>query len=364
MITSRSLRLLQQLRKSIGGNTDDAVRLMASAWATSWHTLSAAWVDALDEVLAALERTGRWPTPYELGRLDRLARATTQTQTALAVLTAQASTAAGAGVAEIVTATAAAEPAIMAAQLPAALVADGLRAYTRKIIPSALEAITLRTQQQIHQALWPLTAQSVDAMRRRLVLGIATGDNPRKAARQMVADVEGDFNGGLGRAMNIARTEMLSAYRDASLHVHEANADVLSSWRWVASLGRRCCPSCWAMHGTEWAVSQPGPFDHHQGRCARMPVVKPWRELGIDVDETGDDVFPLAADRFAALSAADRLTVMGPRRLALLNSGAITLADLATVKTSHAWRSAYVPMPVRDLERIAEQRRRASTTSA
>lgn len=357
-ITARSLRLLQQLRKTVGGETDDAVRAMSNAWAASWRTLSDAWVTAVDQVLDALDTTGRWPTPYELARLDRLTEATGRTQAALTVLAASAGTRAAAGTAEIVAATAGAEPAIMAAQLPTRYAAAALAAYARKIVPSALEAITVRAQQQIHQQLWPLSARAVDAMRRRLITGIATGANPREAARQMVRDVEGDFNGGLGRAMNIARTEMVDAYRETSLHVHTANADVLSSWRWLASLGPRCCPGCWAMHGTEWPVDQPGPWDHHSGRCARMPVVKPWREIGINIGEPADDFFPDAKERFATLDRTDRLAVMGPRRLALLDSGLINLADLATLRTSTAWRASYAPMPVRDLERIAERRRR------
>ena len=356
-ITARSLRLLQQLRKTVGGETDDAVRAMSTAWAKSWATLSQAWVAAVDQILDALDATGRWPTPYELARLDRLAEATGRTQAALTVLAAAAGTRAATGTAEIVAATAGAEPAIMAAQMPTRYAAAALAEYARKIVPSALEAITVRAQQQIHQQLWPLSPRAVDAMRRRLITGVATGINPREAARQMVRDVEGDFNGGLGRATTIARTEMLDAYRETSLHVHTANADVVSSWRWTAALGPRCCSSCWAMHGTEWPVTQPGPWDHNQGRCARMPVVKPWRELGINIDEP-DDFFPNATTRFAALTPDEQLTIMGPRRLALLNTGQITLADLAVLRTNTAWRPSYAPMPVRDLERIAERRRR------
>lgn len=357
MISARSLRLLLQLRKTVGAHTDDAVRLMANAWANSWSTLSASWLSALGEVLDAAAAAGRWPTVYELNRLQRLANATAQTQSALSALAVQAGNAAGAGVAEIVTATAAAEPAIMASQLPAALAGDGLRAYVRKIVPNVLESITVRVQQQVHQKLWPLSADAVDAMRRRLVAGIATGDNPRAAARAMVRDVEGDFNGGLSRAMNIARTEMVDAYRDTSAYVHQANRDVVESWIWIASLGARCCPGCWAMHGTEWSVDVPGPWDHHSGRCARMPKVKPWRELGFDIDEPDDDFLPKSEERFAALPRVDQLAIMGPRRLALLDAGTVTLADLATLRQSTAWRPSYGPMAVRDLEAIAKRRR-------
>lgn len=359
MITARSLRLLQQLRKTVGGHTDDAVRTMAGAWARSWRTLSAEWVTALGQIVDRVEATGVYPTAYDLGRLDRLATATARTHAALDALSTQAGTAAGAGTAQIVTATAAAEPAMMAAQLPPALAADGLRAYVRRIVPQALESITVRVQQQVHQRLWPLSADAVDAMHRRLVVGIAAGDNPRTAARAMVRDVEGAFNGGLSRAMTLARTEMLDAYRDTSAYVHQANADVVDSWIWIAALGPRCCPGCWAMHGTEWPVDQAGPWDHQQGRCARMPKVKPWAELGYAVDEPAGDLVPSAAARYAALTPTQRLTIMGPRRAALLDSGAITVADLATKRETPAWRPSYVPMAVRDLEAIAARRRAA-----
>lgn len=274
-ITARSLLLLQELRQSIGGETDDAVRVFAAAWSSAWSDLSAAWVDALDQVLNAMDRLGRPPTPYELARLDRLAAATAQSQTAIALLVQQSTAAANAGVAEIVAAAAGAEPAIIAAQMPAEYVGRAMRAYTRRIVPDVLESITLRTQQQINARHWPLSVDAVEAMRRALVVGIAAGDNPRTAARQIIRDVEGAFNGGLSRAMVIARTEMIDAYRDTAMHVHQVNRAVLDGWVWISSLDRRQCPACWAMHGTEWPVDQPGPWGHQQCIPAGAEVFGP-----------------------------------------------------------------------------------------
>src|SRR5690606_17046295 len=105
-------------------------------------------------------------------------------------------------------------------------------------------------------------------------------------------------------------------------YVHAANSDVLAGWVWQASLDRRCCPSCWAMHGRVFAADEPGPWDHPQGRCARIPKTRTWRELGIDLDEPDDDL-PDAQARFWALPHTARLAIMGPTRLELLRTGRI-----------------------------------------
>lgn len=111
------------------------------------------------------------------------------------------------------------------------------------------------------------------------------------------------------------------------------------------------------MHGTEHSVDTPGPWDHQSGRCARMPRVRPWRDLGIDIPEPDDDFLPKGPDRFAQLDHAQQLAIMGPRRLALLDAGTATLADLAVLRTPTGWRPSYAPMPVRDLEALAARRR-------
>ena len=356
MITRRTLWLLRALRVEVGDHADDAVRQLTDAWVHAWDALDAEWRAAVDQVVALYAQTDRWPAPWQLARIDRLVAAQQQTAAALAALTATTNTTVGAGATEVIAATAAAEPAIMASQLPAALAAAAFDTYTARIAPTALEAIASRARSQIHAGTWPLSEDAVQAMRRALIAGVATGAHPTEAARSMVAQVEGAFNGGLGRAVNIARTEMLDAYRHTSAAVHAANADVLDGWTWIATLDRRTCPSCWAMHGTHHPLTQAGPWDHQQGRCARIPKLRSWAELGIP-DVEGPDLTPDAEKVFAALPLADQLTVMGPGRLALLTAGRVSWADLAVRRDSQAWRPSYVPRPVRELQAIAARRR-------
>lgn len=354
-VTDRTLWLLRSLRVEVGDQADDVVRELTAAWVSAWDALAAEWQAAIDQVVALYAATDRWPAPWQLARIDRLAAAQQQTAAALAALTATTNTATTAGATEIVAATAAAEPAIIASQLPATVAAAALETYAARIAPSALEMVVARARAQIHNGTWPLTDDAVQAMRRALIAGVATGAQPSEAARSMVDQVEGAFNGGLTRALNIARTEMLDAYRNTSAVVHQANADVLAGWTWIATLDRRTCPSCWAMHGTHHPLEQPGPWDHQQGRCARMPRVKSWVELGIPGVE-GEDLTPNAEQRFTALPHDDQVAIMGPARLELLTSGRIDWADLAVRRDSQAWRPSYVPRPVRELQAVAARR--------
>jgi SPP1 gp7 family putative phage head morphogenesis protein len=355
-VTNRTLWLLAELRDQVGGQTDNVVRDLAGAWVKAWDTLSEAWQLAIAEAVDRFLATGVWPAPWQLARLARLNATAVATQQALGVLTTTTVTAANAGVAEIIAATAAAEPVIMASQLPANLAAAALKTYSHNIVPTALEAIALRARQQITATTWPISAEATEAIRRSLITGIATGANPREAARDMLRKVEGDFNGGLARAQNVARTEMLDAYRDTSEHVHWANRDVLDGWTWIATLDRRTCPSCWGMHGTHHPLTQPGPWDHQSGRCARMPKVKTWRELGIDMDELEDQT-PDAQAEFDKLSEADQKAIVGPGRWAMMQAGKITLADIPKRKENPAWRPSYVPRNLGELEQVTRRRR-------
>jgi hypothetical protein len=49
--------------------------------------------------------------------------------------------------------------------------------------------------------------------------------------------------------------------------------------------------------------------------------------------------------------------IMGRRRLDLLRSGDIEWEDLPELRTTPEWRDSYGVRPVKDLERIAKQRR-------
>jgi hypothetical protein len=351
-IGPKTMRLSRRLRVTVGRHADQTTRDLTVAWARAWAELDTAMragvVDAVD-VWAA---TGRWPQPWELVRIQRLRDALWAAQLSLGRLGQRTGVLVTDGAGHIIHATAEAEPHLIASQLPAGEQGEAAKRFTGRTQPTALDAIVARTGGQITSTLLPLSAAATEAMRRELIRGIAEGTNPNDAARQMVRRVQGAFNGGLTRAMTIARTEMLDAYRTTSRYVHNANADVVESWVWHCFFSNRTCLTCISMNGTVHPVEDPGPLDHPRGRCVRVPRTRTWRELGINLNEP-PHTLPDARAWFARLPEDDQVAIMGAGRLDLLRSGRVTWDDLAQRRTNTGWRDSYGPTPVAELRRRA-----------
>lgn len=356
MAVNRStLAILRRLMVSIGGETDQATRQLTRAWIRSWDELSGAWKAGLQDAVKKAADTGTWPQAWELARIERLRQAAIQSEQALATLGREAGVTVADAAGRVIGIDADFEPKLIGSQLPAAAQTEATLRAAGNILPTALNAITARTQSRIIAQTGTLAAPAAEAMRRELIKGIAVGTNPRESAARMVSRVQGAFDGGLVRATTIARTEMLDAYRATSQYSHAANSDVVGSWIWHAQLDKRTCPSCWSQHGTEYPLSLPGPWDHPQGRCARMPKTKSWRDLGFDIDEPDDDLIH-AETKFWSLPADERRAIMGPGRLDLLSSGRIKWDDLSSVRSASDWRPSYTPRSVKDLQTTARLR--------
>lgn len=362
-IGPETLRILRRLIVTVGAEADAVTRELTQAWARSWDQLSGDYRAGIQDATTMAATTGQWPRPWEMARIERLRQAALASEDALVKLGDRAGITIADAAGNVITADADIEPRLIASQLPAAQQAEAAVRFAANVLPTALDVIVSRTQSSIVSNLRPLSSDAAEAMRRELVRGVAVGTNPVRAADRMMARVQGAFEGGLTRAVTIARTEMLDAYRTTSLYSHSANADVVSGWQWWATMDKRTCPACWSMHGKTFPVSQPGPWDHQQGRCARIPKTKSWAELGIDIPEP-DDVMPDAQATFWKLPPAQRMQIMGPRRLELLRSGRIQWDDLATPRIAPNWRTSYVPRTVGDLERVAARRRAAGLRPA
>jgi SPP1 gp7 family putative phage head morphogenesis protein len=340
--TATVLGLARAATQAAGRVVDATVRALTAAWAAAWNTLAPAFTAVLENFLAGAER---WPARAQIDKdtgMQRVMAGAARVLRVLAGMTASEATEA----AHTLTRTAVTDQAtIIAAQLPPGRTAP---ARPGGFHQQAINAITVRSRQRIVSLTRPLAKDADAAMRRELVRGVRLGENPRESARRMVRQVEGAFNGGLSRALVIARTETISAYREAAAAVQDASTDVLAGWVWMAELSARTCPACWAMHGTEHPLSEPGPQGHPQCRCARSPKTRSWRDLGFDLDEP-DDVIPDARTVFDALPRDEQLRIMGATRLSLLERGDITWADLVRRRENPGWRPSFMSTPVKEL---------------
>lgn len=141
-----------------------------------------------------------------------------------------------------------------------------------------------------------------------LIAGLVGGKSPRETA----AFVMGKMGLGLNEAMTLTRTTQLWAYRSAAHANYLANSHVLEGWIWDAELDDRVCLSCVYMHGSFHTLDEI-LNDHHQGRCAAIPVTKKCSELGLDCEDydlTADHI--RGEDWFNSLPSWQQLAMMGP----------------------------------------------------
>jgi len=342
-ITAVTARHVDQLRSDLDVLAAHTTRQLTTAWASEWDTL----VYDIAAAAADLERLrgDRWPTRMQVAQHERTQQALAAAHRALDRLTGttrdHADTAAVAAAVAVV----AAQGRLIVSQLP-----PDAQSTWRPTPPDPDEQAAAQqdTKRRLRRYLAPLAAAAGEALRRRFTRGAHTGGPAGGAARQVVDDAERAFNAGLTRALAVTQTELADAARTAAMLTQLANADVLAGWEWRSRRDRTTCGSCWAQDGSVYPLDQPGPWDHPNGRCIRLPVVKTWRELGFDIPETFTPP-PDAQSVFWAMPRELQLQVMGPGRLAGLESGDIAWADLSRLRTNPGWRDSWTLTPLRDL---------------
>lgn len=344
-ITQATLREVARLRRQLSTLTDAQTVALTRAWVDAWDVLLPEFEIALTQLIAGAAG-GKVPASV-VARNVRLQSALRTARAYLEELTPRAAHIITQDLSSAVLDAAEGHVALMQTQMPPGSV--GLTVNFNRVPTEALTAIVERTTQQIHSDFLPLTGFMEKRMKQALVRGIAVGDNPRTTAARILRDTERNFNGGLSRALNISRTETLDAHRAAGKATEKANRDVLAEWEWHANLDRRTCPSCLSKHGQRFPLEENGPEDHQQGRCARVPVTKTWRELGFDIDEPAS-VTPDSRQWFDTLTPETQREIMGPARLKLLQDGDITWADLSKKQSNSGWRDSYNVTPLKDLQ--------------
>lgn len=350
-ITRRTLRISDQIRIVLDAQVDRTVIALVQAWARAWEQISPEWEEAIADLVAA-SQPGSWPNRLQIARAQSAREALQAVTKAVTELAEFAGVTVVATTREVTAEVALWQARLIASQLPdeAGTTAEVVARFNR-VDPYAIAAIVERTVEQIESWKRPLSAQATEAMRAALVRGVIVGENPKVAARRMMRIGEKNFNGGLNRALVLARTEIPDAQRSAAAAHHLEHEDVLTGWQWHSKLDARTCISCWSRHGTTEELHVPGPYDHHQGRCTRLPVTKSWADLGYTDIEEPPSLLVDAQAKFDALPRTRKLQIMGPVRLRAYETGAMAWSDLSVLQSNGGWRDSWVPAPVKDVRR-------------
>jgi SPP1 gp7 family putative phage head morphogenesis protein len=339
-VTPKTLRLAQRVRNDLLRVTDAHTRELTKAWVDAWDDISGDLEKAMVEMISTAQ--GGIISQATVLRSQRMLLVLDLIARRLTKLTEAAGNLVTGDLLQVVRDASNAQTEVIAQQLPKAD-RESLVSQVR-IDARQIDAIVQRSTERITSQMWPLSAEADAAVRREIVRGLATGTGPRQTAAAIIDRTEGAFNGGLTRALTIARTETLDAHRAGAKAAHEENADVLRGWMWLAALSPRTCPACIALNGTEHPLSDDGPNGHQNCRCARMPVTKSWADLGIDLDEPD----PAATGSQAWFDALDEKTqrqILGPAKLAAYQRGDFPMSKWAVKRSNDGWRDSYVPAP-------------------
>ncbi len=188
--------------------------------------------------------------------------------------------------------------------------------------------------------------EAADQAGKALITGLSLGDNPTVVARlvQDALDISRQ------RALTIARTEMLRAYRGAALENYRANDDVVDGWIWIADMSARTCAACIFMHGSVHGLDED--MDSHVNcRCSQSPHVRRWSDvLGIEGLDDGNLDITSGADWFENQDTDTQRAILGARYDGWSN-GDFSLKDIVGHSYDPTWGGSVYVKSLKELSK-------------
>ena len=171
-------------------------------------------------------------------------------------------------------------------------------------------------------------------------LGMVSGESSHEITRRLKGTAaaqyrDGILEGGRRDMFNLAHTVVQHTNNQAALATYRANSDVLNGFVDVATFDSRTCLFCMSKSGQTFPLEGQGPTWHIGCRCFTIPLVKSFKELGIDAPEFDAGS---RASKSGVVSAdlsfndwlkgenkATQVDLLGPKRAELFRSGGLTL---------------------------------------
>jgi len=212
--------------------------------------------------------------------------------------------------------------------------AGGYKVAVETFPASAVEAMVGQTEGgPLRDLLAGITEGTDGDIGQKLAEGVGLGKNPTVIAKEM-ADT---FGMPLARALTIARTEMLSAYRSSTLNSY--NKYGVQRYERMSAQDSRVCPGCIAAEGQLFETEQD--FDDHPNcRCSCLPW---WPGIGGD--------FKMGEDWFKEQDEGTQLDILGQTRLDMWKNGDVKFEQFATKTTDPTWGGSIGATSIGDLRK-------------
>lgn len=157
------------------------------------------------------------------------------------------------------------------------------------------EAITLGPDgaELLDDIFKTLAAGKEARIRQAIRMGMAEGESIQDMVRRLIGSRAAQFTDGIlekdrRAAEAIVRTSVNHISNKAADMVYQQNTDLISGVQWCLTLDVRTCPVCVrnAQGGKPYKMDEgPRPPVHVNDRCFMIPVMKSWREMGLNIDE-------------------------------------------------------------------------------
>ena len=182
-----------------------------------------------------------------------------------------------------------------------------------------------------------LDEDSYTRIRDAVRMGIVEGESYGQITKRVIGTKALNYTDGVTalnarQAQALISTAVAHTANEARQTFYGANDDLIKGVQWVSTLDARTTPICQSRDGTIYPVdSGPRPPAHFRCRSATTPILKSWKELGIDLEEAPsgtrasmDGQVPEAETYQTWLkkkSAAFQDEVLGPSRGKLFREG-------------------------------------------
>ena len=147
-------------------------------------------------------------------------------------------------------------------------------------------------------------------------------------------------------AESLVRTSVQTVANETRDKTFAQNGDLVKGKEWVAALDNRTCLVCGSLDGKRWdlegnPIGHSVPYKsapaHYNCRCSFVPILKTWKEMGIDIDELpeisrasmdGQVQYKTFSDWLKRQPDGRIEATLGKRRAELYQSGKLTIDQL------------------------------------